>query len=150
MVKKTKGGFAHRELRNYTHYLTEAGALNKISLLITLNFFLSTFQLTVFQFKVISDGGTTYYSSDGQASHRWVFLENVPSWKRDSHFWVVESLLGRENSFEQAVLGNQWGRKSWKGLGPVSRKSAGQIINGPSRKAVFVYTPRARFQLFCR
>ena len=89
MVKKTKGGFAHRELRNYTHYLTEAGALNKISLLITLNFFLSTFQLTVFQFKVISDGGTTYYSSDGQASHRSVFLESVPSWLRVPTFeWL--------------------------------------------------------------
>lgn len=78
MVKKTKGVSARRVLLKYTHYLAEAGALSKISLLITLHFFfLSTFQLTIFQFKVITDGGTTYYSSEGQQSHRSVFLERT-------------------------------------------------------------------------
>ena len=39
MVKKTKGVSARRVLLKYTHYLAEAGALSKISLLITLHFF---------------------------------------------------------------------------------------------------------------
>ena len=104
-IKKTKGGFTRRELRNFTHYLAETGTLSKISLLITLHFFLSTFQLTVFQFKVISDGGTTYYSSDGQASHRSVFLESVPSWVRIPSFEWLKVYWGERIRFSKLSWG---------------------------------------------
>ena len=52
MVKKTKGVSARRVLLKYTHYLAEAGALSKISLLITLHFF--SFNFSVNHFSVQS------------------------------------------------------------------------------------------------
>ncbi|CAH3128614.1 unnamed protein product [Porites lobata] len=60
--------------------------------------------LTIFQFKVITDGGTTYYSSDGQASHRtWKDLYKFTGVPWSQRLKIFSQFLLGEYSFFRKI-----------------------------------------------